>query len=309
MKKNDWLAIREISLHWAWIFLSLLLVWLWYHPLTILLSLFIIGGKQLACAILMHDAGHHAVFKNKKINDWVGQALGAWPIFQDMKRYRPYHLRHHQATGTTEDPDLLLTRGYPTSKISMFRKITRDLTGITGVKAFVGVIMMHLGYLEYNLGGQLVRTQPEEQNAKALFRCFLRQLGGPILVNLILFLIVATIFAPWVYLIWILAYFTTFQFCLRIRSIAEHSIVEDQTNPFQNTRTTYANAIEQLLFAPYHVNYHVEHHMMMSVPFYNLPKLHRLLKQRGFYNEGLMEKNYWEVMKLTVKGFPTPKDV
>jgi len=119
-----------------------------------------------------------------------------------------------------------------------------------------------------------------------------------------LFTIIALVFAPWVYLLWVLAYFTTFQFCLRIRSIAEHSIVEDQTNPFQNTRTTYANLFEQMLFAPYYVNYHVEHHMLMSVPSYNLPKLHLLLKQRGFYNEGVMEKNYWKVLKKTVEKVP-----
>lgn len=304
MKKNDWLAFRGILFHWAWIFGALLLVWLWYHPVSILISLFIIGGKQLACAILMHDAGHHAVFKNKKLNDWVGQALGAWPIFQDMQLYRPYHLLHHQSTGTMEDPDLLLTRAYPTSKWSMFRKILRDLTGITGIKAFTGLWMMHLGFLEYNLGGQLVRTPTKDRSAVLVFQRFVQQLGGPILCNLALFIVIAVLFAPWVYLLWVAAYFTTFQFCLRIRSIAEHSIVENSADPFQNTRTTYANIFEQMLFAPYYVNYHVEHHMLMSVPSYNLPKLHLLLKQRGFYNEGVMEKSYWKVLQKTVEPSP-----
>lgn len=301
LEKNNWLAIRAIAAHWAWIFAAFALVWLWFHPISIVISLFILGGKQLACAILMHDAGHFAVFNNQRLNDWVGQTLGAWPIFQDMTKYRPYHLQHHVATGTEDDPDLLLTRGYPTSKLSMLRKIVRDLTGITGIKTFIGSIMMHLGYLSYNVGSKLERTHPEDTSAKALFRVFVKNLGGPILVNLVLFIFLSLLAAPWLYLLWVVAYFTTFQLSLRIRSIAEHSIVNDQSNPVQNTRTTYANVIEQMLFAPYHVNYHVEHHMLMSVPFYNLPKLHALLKQRGFYNEGVMEKNYWDVLKLTVK--------
>ena len=79
--------------------------------------------------------------------------------------------------------------------------------------------------------------------------------------------------------------------------MAEHSMVEDSTDPLRNTRTTYANWLERLLFAPYYVNYHLEHHMMMGVPSYNLPKMHKLIKERGFYEIGLLEKNYWRIVR------------
>jgi fatty acid desaturase len=116
LKMNDFKAFIEVTKHWLWIIAALFLPYFYLNPLTIILFLFILGGKQLACAILLHDASHFSVFKNKGLNDFVGKWLGAQPIFQDMLSYRPYHQTHHLYIGLEEDPDLLLTRGYPTSK-------------------------------------------------------------------------------------------------------------------------------------------------------------------------------------------------
>lgn len=301
LQKNDWLAAYEIAIHWGWIIFAFALPYFWTNIFTIIFSLFILGGKQLACAILMHDTSHRAVFQNNSLNDFIGQWLGAYPIFQNMVEYRPYHQSHHFHNGLDEDPDLLLTRGYPTSKKSMIRKFTRDLTGQTGIKAFVGLLMMNLGYLEYNLGKNIKRISQKNRSWRDFFLTIIKKLGKPFLANLILFFILWSFASGWLYLLWVFAYLTTFQFCLRIRSMAEHSMVEDSTNPYLNTRTTYANFFEKLLFAPYHVNYHVEHHMLMGVPSYNLPKMHRMLKARGFYEKALLEKNYWRVIQLAIQ--------
>ena len=109
------------------------------------------------------------------------------------------------------------------------------------------------------------------------------------------------VFNPWLYFLWIGAFLTTHQFCIRVRSIAEHSMLEDPSDPVRNTRTTYANWLERILFAPYHVNYHLEHHMLMGVPSYNLPKMHKMLKDRGFYDSGILAQSYWQVLKMTVQ--------
>ncbi|WP_425402017.1 fatty acid desaturase [Hahella ganghwensis] len=39
------------------------------------------------------------------------------------------------------------------------------------------------------------------------------------------------------------------------------------------------------MFAPHGVNYHCEHHAMPTVPAYHLPRMHKLLKERGFYQQ------------------------
>jgi fatty acid desaturase len=297
LKKNDWKAAFEIAHTWGWIAFAFFIVAAWTNPITIFIALWILGGKQLGCAIIMHDASHYSTFTNRKTNDIIGNWLGGYPILLDVKRYRPYHIHHHVRTGLDDDPDLYLTRGYPASRMSMFRKFLRDLTGLTGLKSYFVVLLMHLGYLKFTLGGSVEKdTTPRTFSERIAFAW--NNLKGPIAAQLILFGIFFAIGKPWLYLLWIVALFTTNQFCLRVRSIAEHSVVPDRKNNFTNTRTTKANFIERLLFAPHHVNYHSEHHLLMHVPCYNYPKMHRLLLQKGFFEKGLMQPNYVSVLKL-----------
>lgn len=301
LERSDLKAWVEMASTWGWIAFAFALSGLLPDPLTIIISLWILGGKQLGCAIIMHDTSHYALFESKEANERWGNWLGGYPIFIDLRRYRPYHMQHHVRTGREDDPDLLLTRGYPTSKASMARKFLRDLTGITGIKAFFGLMLMHAGLLRFNLGNKVEWLKKEERRGLWHLIEFVRNLSGPLVANALIFSIVWFVGAPWLYLLWIGAYLTTYQFCLRVRSIAEHSVVPDQQDDHRNSRTTYANFLEKLLFAPHNVNYHAEHHLLMTVPPYNLPKMHDKLKANGYFNVGLLEPGYLNVLRSAVK--------
>jgi fatty acid desaturase len=299
MEKDNFKAILEIAHTWAWIAFAFFIAAYWTNALTIFIALWILGGKQLACAIIMHDASHYSTFTSKKVNDFVGNWLGGFPLFLDVKRYRPYHVTHHVNTGLENDPDIFLTRGYPTSRMSMFRKLLRDLIGLTGLRSYFGVFLMHFGYLKFSLGGGVEKDNTPRtflQRIKLGFSC----LWGPFAAQFIMLGVFWLIGHPWLYLLWLGALLTTNQFCLRIRSIAEHSVVPDRQNPLTNTRTTYANFIERLMFAPHHVNYHAEHHLLMNVPCYNYPRMHKMLLAKGFFEKGLLEKNYLHIIRLAV---------
>ncbi len=299
--KNNFKGWLEVLHTWAWIAVAFALVGFFPNILTIIIALFIIGGKQLGCAIIMHDAGHYSIFENKKTNDFVGKWFASYPILNDVMKYRPYHLRHHLTTGTSEDPDISLTKGYPANVKSMLRKFGRDLSGATGIKAQLGMLSMHLGLLKYSLSREIKRLNQSERTWSEFFKTAYQNLHGPIITNILLFGILWAIGQPYLYLLWIGALLTTFNFCLRIRSMAEHSMVDDMENLYRNTRTTKANWLERMLFAPHHVNYHAEHHLMMAAPSYNLPKLHQLLKERGFYEKGLLETGYWNIVKQAMR--------
>ncbi len=267
----------------------------WY---VIIPAMLIIGGQQLAFAILMHDTAHNAVFESKKLNQFFGQWFGAYPILQDMERFRPYHIKHHVTTGSAEDPDLTLTKGYPTTVVSFIRKVLRDFVGASGIKGHYGVLMMHLGYWNYELGGDIKRTPIQGSAFKHFSAHAFKMLFGPMLVQGIIFSIFYFSGFWWMYMVWIGSLMTTYNFSLRVRSIAEHSCVPDRNNPMKNTRTVYAKWWEKILFAPHHVNFHTEHHLLMTAPSYNLPKMHKMIKERGYFKEGLLELNYWNVVKL-----------
>lgn len=303
MQKSDLRAALEVLAMWLWIVFAFALVAVFPNVFTVVIALFILGGKQLACAILLHDCSHDSMFTSRRANQIVGNWLGAYPILQNLEQYRPYHREHHIYTGLDNDPDVSLTKGYPTSAVSMVRKIARDLIGATGIKAQIGVIAMHIGLIKYNLGG-LVERVKEKKNWKDTITNAFKNLWGPVTANAIMFGILYLTGHTWLYLLWIGAMFTTYNFSLRVRSMAEHSMVEDRQNPQKNTRTTHANFIEQMLFAPYHVNYHVEHHLCMGAPSYNLPKMHQILVAKGFFKEGVLEENYWDVVKKAISNKP-----
>ncbi len=297
LKKSDVRGAGEVLYNWLWIAGALALAGVWPNPVTVIIALFILGGKQLGCAIIMHDASHYSLFKTRTLNNMVGGWLGAYPIFHSVSRYRPYHLEHHIFTGNEGDPDLPLTFGYPATRKSMLRKFFRDLTGITGLKGFFGLLMMQCGFWEYRLSGVIV----PERNRKSCWKAALKNLSGPLVFNVGLWYILWLAGAGWLYLLWFGALLTTYTFSLRVRSMAEHSMTPDASDPKKNTRTVYAHFLEKLLFAPLHVNYHAEHHLFMSVPCYHYPRMHNLLKQRGFYEEGLLMPGYGHVIRIALK--------
>ncbi|MEO1654750.1 MAG: fatty acid desaturase family protein, partial [Bacteroidota bacterium] len=305
-QRSDWKASWEIFKSWALIALSFVVAGFFPNFFTFLLAIIILGSRQLACAIIMHDASHRALFRSPGVNDLVGNWLGGYLVFNDARRYRPYHIQHHVNAGTHKDPDLSLVQGYPTTVMSFIRKMSRDLFGLTGIKTQVGVYLMNFEHIKYTAAPATEKIDQSQRSWWSYFRTGFHHYWKPITANFFLWLVLWGFGAGWLYLLWVVALLTTFNISLRIRAIAEHSMVPDQLDPHCNTRTTYARWWEKLLFAPHNVNYHAEHHLLMSVPPYHLPRMHRLLKERGFYDKGVLAQSYWEVIKKAVSKKTAP---
>ncbi|MDB5228763.1 MAG: fatty acid desaturase, partial [Bacteroidota bacterium] len=178
-EKSDWKGFEEVFFTWLWIALSFALVGFFPNIFTVILALFIIGGKQLGCAIIMHDASHYSLFKSRKLNDIIGNLFGAYPIFNNIGQYRPYHFQHHIATGTPDDPDINLVTGYPAKLAGMMRKLTRDIIGLSGIKADAALLAMHTGIVKYNLGNFIEKIPKEDRPWKIIFRNAYYNLRGP----------------------------------------------------------------------------------------------------------------------------------
>ncbi len=269
--RGAWLVVHC----WGTIALAVALFALWPNPLTFLVAVMVIGSRQLGLAILMHEAAHNALFKTRRLNEFAGEWLCGRPILAELAAYRHYHLTHHRFTQTDKDPDLVLSSKFPTSHASMKRKFARDLTGRTGIKQLMGQIMM-----SFRLAG-------DDDAIEAAASDFAQSFKAPDLwKSLPVFLGVIVLMGLlgewwWGLAFWLLPYLTWFQFVLRVRNIAEHGATERSEDPLRNVRTTQAGPLARLLVAPYWVNYHLEHHMIMHVPCYNLPRLHRALLDKG----------------------------
>jgi fatty acid desaturase len=94
--------------------------------------------------------------------------------------------------------------------------------------------------------------------------------------------VVLTLTGGWLLylLLWIIPSLTALSMILRLRAAAEH-VGCDRDGGVGGTRTVLANPLERALFSPCRINYHLAHHLYPSVPFYNLPQLHRRLVQNA----------------------------
>lgn len=284
-ERQDWKAIALIAHAWGIIFAAMALFAWWPNVVTFVLAAALIGGRQLGLAILMHDGSHGLLLKNYPSNMWVSQWLLAYPVGTDAVLYRRYHLKHHARTQQDDDPDLVLSQSFPVTAKSFRRKLFRDISGQTGVTQRRAQFQDAFGKAGQPLQERFARARDK--------------VGGIVLANVVLFAILAIAGYWWLYpLLWLLPLLTFFQLFLRLRNIAEHAMVGDKDDPFAHARTTLADPITGVFLAPYWVNYHVEHHLLMWVPCYNLPKLHRFLTEGTFRDRLLVEPNYARVFRL-----------
>lgn len=284
LELRDLRSWGSLAVNWGLVAAAFALVAAWPNPLSVVLAIFVIGGRQLGFAVLMHEAAHRTLFRSETWNDRFGNWLSAYPVWGDLHPYRPYHLQHHARTWTDDDPDLGLVTPFPVTRASLRRKIWRDLSGQTGWKRAKVTLKRDLGWSQGR-----VRRRDEAG---------VRSLRGVLLTNGILFGILAAFGHPALYLLWVVAWLTSYSLAMRIRSIAEHSMVPDPSSDLLNTRTTRARWWERLLIAPNRVNFHLEHHLLMWVPHYNLPRLHRILAERGALDQALVTTGYWGVLDL-----------
>ncbi len=259
---------------------------LWPNVLTFVLAVVLIGSRQLGLAILMHEAAHNALFKTRAVNEFVGEWLCGRPILAELSSYRHYHLTHHRYTQTERDPDLVLSAKFPTSHASLRRKFIRDLTGQTGLRQLAAQIIM-----SFRLAGDDDAIEAATQDAAQAFKARDLWKSLPVFVGVALLM---SLLGEWWYglAFWLLPYLTWFQLVLRVRNIAEHGATEQSENPLRNVRTTRAGPIARALVAPYWVNYHLEHHMVMHVPCWRLPALHDALCEAGLKERMNIAPNY-----------------
>lgn len=300
-ERSDLMGFAAVGFTWGVIGLTgWALVWAVAQPLWLAVPVFcaalgLLGGRHLALAILHHEAAHKSLFKTARLNDLVGDWLCARPTWNHLAKYRKHHFAHHRHTNQADDPDLSLIEPFPTSRRSLARKLLRDVSGLTGLKALAGRALMDAEVLRWTIASDIVWLDQRGRRWWSYPRTFFANAWGMLLCNGLLCALCFALGHGWLYGVWVLSYLTPFPLFLRIRSLAEHACTERSTDMFRNTRSTHAGFWARATVAPIRVNFHLEHHVMPAVPHYRLPRLHRLLRERGASTRPL---SYVEVLRL-----------
>jgi fatty acid desaturase len=270
---KPWRSLLAILMDWIIIVLCIAVcegISYWFYPLA-----FVIAGTRFhGLEAMMHEAAHYRLHPNKKANELVGE-LSLWPMGLSLFLYRKVrHFSHHKNFGTMGDAHMSMDYKKHSTRFDIPTPLPKLLTNclLVAVKfpaeVWVGqiyAISKLLPRLSKNLGRLWVGFQ--------VFT-WLSIVAGSIIFNLKIALIYLLFFV--LPLMWI-AVFSRY-----LRLLTEHfgiPVSPKTLIPGSETRTVLVAWPMRVLFWPHNINYHIEHHWYPSVPFYNLPALHKLLQQ------------------------------
>ncbi len=255
---------------WCWVVAVVAVAVRVDNPIGYAVAFVVMGPIYVRFAILMHEAAHKLLFSNKRINDWVGTWLVAYPAFTPIHLYRRGHFAHHRQEFGPDEPDMAFYGGYPCTRADLRRRLLRDAVGISGWKNFV----------------PLVRSV----RSRAYRRTGLSILGVQALLWAAAW---AATGRWWIYpLLWWLPWMTQWRVLNRLRSISEHGGMEagkDRRVTTHNVRQSWA---ARAWLVPYHTGWHLAHHVDMGIPWRNLPKFHDELVRAGYVTEEITYPSY-----------------
>ena len=263
MEKSDKLALRDTLIWLGVMFVSAFLA-IMFSPSLLSVPFWLIYGVMYGSAAdaRWHECGHRTAFKTLWLNEFVYQ-ISCFMMMRNPITWRSSHVRHHTDTIIVgRDPEIVAMRPPDLGRIIL------NLFGIIDVFEAFKRIFLHASGRINDEEATYVRTKDYAK----------------------VFLIAR---------IWLLLYLCIILLCLNLNSIlplmvvglprlygAWHHVLtgvlqhlglaENVSDHRLNTRTVLMNPISRFIYL--NMNYHLEHHMFTMVPYYNLPKLHELIK-------------------------------
>ncbi len=291
---NPYVPLLHFVVEWVLILGAASLATAWPHPLVYVLAVMFIGGRQHALLALLHDGLHYRLFGHRKLNEWSAELL-TWPfMLLSMTKFRRTHFAHHRRPNTKHDPDWLRKQNpdwvFPKSWWSLSKLLAIQLVGL----GFVRLILQshalktdratETDHTAQNRAPQIERRSRLSGYARLAFNvcvlawCWQEEL----LLEYVL--------------LWIVPFLTWTQLIIHIRSIGEHFAIKP--GAYGETRTTMVSWLERVFIIPKNLNFHLEHHLYPSVPFYRLPALHqRLMRDSQYPRVAHITSGYWRVLR------------
>jgi fatty acid desaturase len=263
MQKSDVIALRD-TLIWLGImcFSACFAIALW--PSWWSVPFWLIYGVLYGSASdsRWHECGHKTAFKTPWMNTVVYH-IASFMIMRNPITWKASHVRHHTDTVVLgRDPEIVAMRPPDLLRISLL------FLGIIDVYSAVKRMFVHAsGHIDPE---EEMYVAPKDHYkvfriariwlalyALTIVICFL---SGSILPLMLVGL--PRLFGSWHYV---------------MTGLLQHlGLAENVSDHRLNTRTVLMNPISRFIYL--NMNYHLEHHLFTMVPYYNLPKLHLLIK-------------------------------
>ncbi|MCE2511065.1 MAG: fatty acid desaturase [Acidimicrobiia bacterium] len=210
-----------------------------------------------------HECGHGTAFRTKWLNDVV-YYIASFMLLRQPTLWRWSHVRHHTDTIVVgRDPEIMFPR-------------PSNLPTVLGVYLPVVLLPKAVWRTIKHAAGRIDDDArdfiPTDELPKLKWesRAYIAVLAGTAVWCVAIGSIVPALYVglPTFYGAWLMVFFGALQHA---------GLREDVLDHRYNSRTVYMNPILRFLYS--NMNYHVEHHIFPTVPYYALPALHQEIKQ------------------------------
>ena len=79
-----------LIVNWGLVAIAFALPIIWFHPITLVVSVVLLANRQLGLSILMHECAHYSLFESRQLNQNIGNYLCAAPVLASLDGYRKY---------------------------------------------------------------------------------------------------------------------------------------------------------------------------------------------------------------------------
>jgi len=268
-EKSDWAGFKHVIIYFSvLIFFGYLAYATWGTWWSLLF--FLIYGNIYACSdSIWHETGHKTAFKSKFWNNFFYQISSYMDNFEPV-RWKWSHFKHHGHTAYDDPHDFEIAIRKPTDLFLFFSYFIPFAPLLTFHKTLQFETIKHAVGITTPVMEQCI---PEKERTKCRNSA---RIHVAIWTIVILTSIVYQSWLPVLYLVLPGFYGKTL---VASFGLTQHTGLQENIKDHRySTRTVYFNPVFSFLY--WHMEYHIEHHMFPTVPSYNLPKLHHLIKHQ-----------------------------
>lgn len=261
--------LLEIGKLWATIAVTIAIAAYCHNILATVAAIIIIGGRQSALGLMMHEQAHYLGLKSRW-GDTIVNVLVCYPLlFVNVLGYARIHLTHHRYFFGDKDPDIHRKSGhdwaFPMTRGRLAWLFTRNVLGLNLVQTIIGKNSKDNLPKYKRLGPNYGWTQVLFMAAIAVALTLAHGWG--------LFLIY-----------WLIPLMTTLQAFVLLGALCEHVYCKSASLE-SSTAIIMPTWWEKAIFPDFNFFYHVYHHYFPGVAFANLPQIHAIYVREGLVRE------------------------
>jgi fatty acid desaturase len=232
----------------------------------------LMGLRMNAFGVILHEGSHGFLAKSRKLNDRLCNWTIAFWTINSVEEYRPTHRLHHRYLGQERDPDRVFYL-VPPRRGALTSLLLQDLGGVTAFRRATT-----------RLSGT-----SQESGAPASLLARPQLLVGKLITQLVIlgqFILFQGVSRGVLFyaLFWLVPIVCMYPMILRLKTITEHydPALRNPENVQWTARTSNRSWFQNHLVGA-RMEYHFEHHVLPTIPYRGLKRLHRHLDGTGLF--------------------------